>query len=236
MPSRPVQQRMDRSGMAMLVVLMIIAGLLVVGQMTMLLIDNVAQRSGSFRRTERSQYCAEEGLNLGRAWVLAESSKHGGAIPAALLTGNPPGTGLLTDPALPTEFKTKDLCSFPSQVPTTLGGQTFYGLGGTAGQSVCRLDSSLTYCGSPPCPLYRINLVDDMDEPPNGTLDPYTDHNQTIFIRSECMSNDTQTGVALNGTSQIQDTVASMEVNEAGAGNCYGPGGSGAGCGGGYAN
>ncbi len=223
--------------MAMLLVLFVILGLLVVGQMVMLLMDHVTRRSGQYRRGERGQYCAEEGLNLGRAWVLSEIALNNGGIPAALLSGMPKGMGLLADPANPDDFRAKDLCSFPSMSETTLGGVSFYGLGGGLGQSVCRLDSSLTYCGSPPCPIYRINLVDDIDELPSGTLDPYTDENMSFFIRAECMlPDDSDVSGFDGGVPEVVDAVATMEIMEAGGGNCYGPGGSGAGCGGGYAN
>ncbi len=230
--------RRDR-GVAILVVLMLIAGLLIVGQMAMLVLDQVTQRSGTFRRLEQGQYCVEEGLNLGRAWVTQNASLSGSINPI-ILTGAPlKGTGLFADPANPNDFKwalNKDLCELSSTAATTyVGGPPFFGL-----QGICRTipasDPNANWCGAAPlCPMYRINLVDDIDEPPPA-VDPYTDENQAFFIRAECMAKDVGT-TAVTGANPALDQVAFVEVNEAGGGNCYGPGGANhAGCGGGPAN
>src|SRR5579863_2245255 len=116
-------------GVALLVVLMSFEGMLVVGQMAMLLLDSVTQRSGVFRRLEQGQYCTEEGLNLGRAWVMQNASVTG-SINSTILTGVPKGKGLFVDPSNPVDFSTasaqeKDLCLLPSTlVPTVIGGQS----------------------------------------------------------------------------------------------------------------
>ncbi|MHB8417123.1 MAG: pilus assembly PilX family protein [Myxococcales bacterium] len=212
------RERTER-GMAMLIVMMIILGLMVVGALTMVVMDNVTRRSGSFRRTERSQYCAEEGLNLGRAWVAQYAAS--GSLPTAILSGTGKGDGLLTDPTNPLDFGQKangiqkDLCEFAQ---ANIGGTTVYGL-----QGICRTDPALTYCGAPPCSLYRINLIDDIDEPPSQPIDPFTDENQTFLIRAECMDNNYRVsavaGCAVTSGGQcIEDEVASAEVAEAGGG------------------
>ncbi len=205
-------------GVALLVALMVIFGLVLVGQMAMLVMDNVTQRGGTFRRVERSQYCAEEALNLGRAWVQ-EYTGMKGSLPTALLSGTGTGNGLLTDPTNPNDFGMsangiqKDLCLLPSTSPTSIGGLNVYGL-----QGICRTDSA----GKP---LYRINLVDDIDEPPSRPVDPFTDVNQTFLIRAECMDGNYQTsalaGCAVTtstGGQCVMDQVESVEVAEAGGG------------------
>ncbi len=241
-------------GVALLVVLMLLAGLLIVGQMAMLLMDNVTQRSGAFRRSEQSSYCAEEGLNLGRAWAMQNAAKSG-SINSLLLSGAPGhlGQGLLTDPANPTDFSAanvtvKDLCLIPAlpAAATTYGGVAFYGLGG-----ICRLipagSPNANWCGlgAGKCSMYRVNLVDDMDEIPPNLIDPYTDENQAFFIRSECMSENVNpqmgsfggTSYESNSAAQTLDQVAFVMVNEAGGSACPGGNrGNNAGCGGGPPN
>jgi hypothetical protein len=228
-------------GVAMLMVLMLVAGLLVLGQSAMLVMGNVAKKSGSFRRSVRAQYCADEGLNLGRAWVL-QQLKGFSALPDGLLSGNPPGTGtgagagLMADPLDINDMSspTKDLCRIPAGVATTIGGVAIPsgGLGG-----LCRTDAA----GNP---MYRINLIDDVDDPVVGGVNPFLDRDEVFLIRAECLV--PEATVVLDPTAKPPDTpenspkaqvdVAMVEVNQAGATYCYGPSGSGAGCGGGYAN
>jgi hypothetical protein len=239
-----------------MVVLMLIAGLLVVGQMAMLLLDSVTQRSGTFRRLEQGEYCAEEGLNLGRAWVM-QNAALSGSVNSMILTGPPAGvgTGLFADPSNPNDFTRlsskravpgKDLCALSSTVATAIGTQSVFGLAG-----ICRLmsinDPNNAWCvaggGTAPCPMYRINLIDDMDEMPPTQIDPYTDHNQAFFVRSECMAqnvNSITTGqkavvtpiaVTTNLETQPWDDVAFIEVLEQ-SGLTKNPGGVGGGYGG----
>jgi len=232
-------------GVALLVVLMLIAGLLVVGQMAMLLLDSVTQRSGTFRRQEQGQYCAEEGLNLGRAWVMQNAALTG-SIDSTILSGPPAslGSGLFADPANPADFKAsknKDLCILSSTVATGIGGLSVFGLGG-----LCRLipasSANSNWCGTGAgtCSMYRINLIDDMDESPTlpNKIDPYTDHNAAFFIRSECMAENVnsitanqQAVVSLilpttDLNRQPLDEVAFVEVREA-TGLTQNPGGKG---------
>lgn len=237
-------------GVALLVVLMLIAGLLVVGQMAMLLLDSVTQRSGTFRRTEQGQYCAEEGLNLGRAWVMQNAALTG-SIDSTILSGptGALGSGLLTDPSYPEDFTSagskravpgKDLCVIGA---TAIGGVAVTGLAG-----LCRLipatGPNANWCGAGAgnCAMYRLNLIDDMDETPTATnpIDPYTDHNSAFFIRSECMAEDVNSITAgnqavvapgaitglTNWTKQPMDEVAFVEVREA-TGLTQNPGGKG---------
>jgi len=239
-------------GVALMVVLMLIAGLLVVGQMAMLLLDSVTQRSGTFRRLEQGEYCAEEGLNLGRAWVM-QNAALSGSVNSTILTGPPGavGTGLFADPSNTADFSRskvphKDLCALSSTVATAIGTQSVFGLAG-----ICRLmsinDPNNAWCvaggGTAPCPMYRINLIDDMDEMPPTQIDPYTDHNQAFFIRSECMAqnvNSTTTNqqavvttivAATDLNRQPLDDVAFIEVLEQ-SGLTKNPGGVGGGYGG----
>ena len=170
---------------------MLLFGLLVVGQMAMLLLDNVTQRSGVFHRLEQGQYCAEEGLNLGRAWVMQQAAQTG-SVNTLVLSGGPPpgGTGLFVDPANPVDFQAaskKDLCLLSSTTSTPIGGVATFGLGG-----ICRLmpagDPNEKWCGAGPCALYRMDLATTLDEAPPGPIYPYVDENQAFFIRSECMA------------------------------------------------
>ncbi|MHB1845266.1 MAG: hypothetical protein ACYCWW_10580 [Deltaproteobacteria bacterium] len=168
----------------MLMVLMIILALMILGQMVMLLMNNVAKASGSFRRAQRGDYCAEEGLALGRAWVAQNAPS--GSLSASMLSGTVPvaagstvpGQGLLADPTDPTDLANKDLCSIG--VAVTIAGipSPVTGLGG-----LCRVDANNK-------PLYRVNLVDDIDESTGGKTNPWVDANGTILIRSECLSTD----------------------------------------------
>jgi hypothetical protein len=236
--------RTDERGVALLIVLMLIFGLLILGESAMLVMDNVAKKSGGFRRGQRAAYCADEGLNLGRAWVL-QQLKGVGALPDEVLSGNPAGSppsplansGLLTDSVDVADLSNpnKDLCQIPSGVPLTVAGVVLPngGLGG-----LCRTDSA----GNP---LYRINLVDDIDDPVAGGIQPFQDRNEVFLIRSECLATDSMLSwdPLLPGPPKTPTTgpgtiteVATIEVNQAGATYCYGPGGSGAGCGGGYPN
>ncbi len=161
-------KRAKRRGMAMLMVLMVVAALLVLGQLVMLLMDNVAQRSGSFRRQQRGDYCAEEGISLARAWV-AQNQAAGvlspailsGPVPAPDGTTSAPGTafpnaGLLADPTNPVDLAARDLCNI-----ATVGTPAVPGLLG-----LCRYQPGTT------ANLYRINLVDDIDEPPGRSASP----------------------------------------------------------------
>ncbi len=228
-PGRPAGTR----GVALLIVLMLTLILLVLGQTAMLLLDNVAQRSGTYRRTEVGNYCAEEGLNLARAWLLRTMGAST-QIPVQVLnaTGQTSSVslpsaqnGFLADPMEYGSLAARDLCVFP-------GGNV-----GTPPVSVpavvCRTDPSTGL------PLYRLNLIDDIDEPTGSKIDPFTDHNNVFLLRSECLAS---TSVNKKNNLTYQN-VAMIEVNQAGASSCYGnsagPSASGsnsAGCGGGYTN
>ena len=206
--------RMERSsrGVAMLIVLMIILGLIVLGQSAMLWMDHVAQSSGLYRRQEGAAYCAEEGVALGRAWVLTQMGTAPQINPLIL---NP----LLADPANPADLSlaTKDLCQIgPLALP---GGLNITGLAG-----LCRLDPQTG------APMYRINLVDDIDEPP-PTANPFQDQNNVFMIRAECQRPSMEFQIAANGTSRQTTDVAIVEVNQSGLSGCYGSGNP-AGCGG----
>ena len=206
-------------GVALLIVLMLILGLLILGQAAMLSLDQIALRSGTYRRQETGSYCAEEGLNLARAWLLKALNGATQINPLILQQ-------LLADPSDPTNDATgmqnpaKDLC----QVVTVPGPPAVAGLAG-----LCRPDPN-----SPDGLKYQINLIDDIDEqPPN--VDPFHDTNNVFFLRAECLSG----AAVLRPASGLQQTdVAMVEVNQSGASNCYGMTGSAnpAGCGGGYAN
>jgi hypothetical protein len=202
-------------GVALLVVLMIILGLIVLGQSAMLWMDRVAQSSGLYRRQEGGAYCADEGVALGRAWVLAEMGAAAQIDPQIL-------NHFLADPADPADLSSavKDLCQAP---PVTLPS----GLLVTSLAGLCRTDPA----GNP---MYSINLIDDIDEaPPN--MNPFKDGNNVFMIRSECkvpaLSYKANSGLSNNKLEQIAD-VAVVEVNQAGSTPCYGVGGL-AGCGGG---
>ncbi len=103
-----LQFRKER-GVALLIVLMLILGLLILGQAAMLSLDQIALRSGTYRRQETGSYCAEEGLNLARAWLLKALNGATQINPLVLQE-------LLADPADPTNDATgmqnpgKDLC------------------------------------------------------------------------------------------------------------------------------
>jgi hypothetical protein len=199
-------------GVALLIVLMIVLGLIILGQSAMLWLDRVAQSSGLYRRQEGGTYCAEEGGALGRAWILAQMGAAPMINPIILNT-------LLADPANPADLAlaTKDLCQIgPLVLPN---GQPITGLAG-----LCRLDP-LTGL-----PMYRINLVDDIDEPP-PTPNPFQDQNNVFMIRSECARPTLEYPVRLNGNQQQDTDVALVEVNQSGLAGCYG-GGTPAGCGG----
>jgi len=237
------RSRTDERGIALLMVLMLVAGLLVLGESAMLVMGNVAKKSGEFRRAHRGQYCADEGLNLGRAWVL-QQLKGFAALPDGVLSGSPPGTGvggppnagLLADPLDVNDMNSvnKDLCRIPAGAPTTFGGVVIPtgGLGG-----ICRLDSA----GNP---MYRINLIDDVDDPISGPVNPFLDRDEVFLIRSECLVPEATVVLdpkptfpfTAENSPRARVDVALVEVNQAGATYCYGPVGSGAGCGGGYAN
>ena len=58
----------------------------------------------------------------------------------------------------------------PRDLPRRLGG-------------ICRTDAA----GNP---LYRINLVDDIDEPPTAAINPWQDLDEVFLIRAECLSAD----------------------------------------------
>jgi hypothetical protein len=228
--------RSRERGVALLTVLLLIGGLLVLGQSAMLVMDQVAKKSGGYRRGTRALYCAEEGLNLGRAWVLQQLAGFS-ALPDGLLSGVPagvgvgPGAGLLADPVDVNDLSSpnKDLCQIPSGGPIVIGGVTVK-TGGLAG--ICRTDAAGR-------PLYRINLVDDLDEPPATGINPFQDLDEVFLIRAECLATDSVLAWDPNNPATGPKTlvdVATLEVNMAGATQCYGPAGSGAGCGGGYAN
>ncbi len=209
----------DERGVALLIVLMLILGLLILGQAAMLSLDQIAQRSGTYRRQEQGNYCAEEGLNLARAWLLR--ALNGATQINPLLEQE-----LLADPSDPTndatgmQSNTKDLC----QIVAVPGPPAVAGLFG-----LCRPDPT-----SPDGWMYQINLIDDIDEtPPN--IDPFHDTNNVFFLRAECLSGASQVRPS-NGLQQSD--VAMIEVNQSAASSCYGMTGSAnpAGCGGGYAN
>ena len=176
--------RRPAHGVAMLVALMVILALMLLGQMVMLLMNNVTKASGNYRRGQRGDYCAEEGLSLGRAWVAQNAPS--GSLSATILSGTTPATagsttpgqGLLADPTDPTDLTNKDLCqigvgaTLPG-VPTPVTGL----------QGLCRVDST----GHS---LYRVNLVDDIDESTGGKTNPWVDSNGTIIVRAECLSAD----------------------------------------------
>jgi hypothetical protein len=217
-PTRRLMFRKER-GVALLIVLMLILGLLILGQAAMLSLDQIALRSGTYRRQEAGNYCAEEGLNLARAWLLKALNGATQINPVLL-------TELLADPSDPTndatgmQSNTKDLC----QIVNVPGPPIIAGL-----HDLCRADPS-----SPTGWMYQINLIDDIDEQPPKT-DPFHDTNNVFFLRAECLSG----AAVLRPASGLQQTdVAMVEVNQSGASNCYGMTGSAnpAGCGGGYAN
>jgi hypothetical protein len=209
----------DKRGVALLIVLMLILGLLILGQAAMLSLDQIALRSGTYRRQEQGNYCAEEGLNLARAWLLKALNGATQINPLILQQ-------LLADPSDPTndatgmQSNTKDLC----QVVAVAGPPAVAGLFG-----LCRADPT-----SPDGWMYQINLIDDIDEqPPN--IDPFHDTNNVFFLRAECLSG----SALLRPSNGVQQTdVAMIEVNQSAASSCYGMTGSAnpAGCGGGYAN
>jgi len=218
-PSARMQTMHKQRGVALLIVLMLILGLLILGQAAMLSLDNIALRSGTYRRQETGNYCAEEGLNLARAWLL--KALNGATQINPVLLGQ-----LLADPSDPTndatgmQSPTKDLC----QINLVPGPPAVTGL-----VNLCRADPT-----SPTGWMYQINLIDDIDEQPPG-IDPFSDTNNVFFLRAECLAGAAQ----LRPQSGLQTTdVAMVEVNQSGASNCYGMSGSAnaAGCGGGYAN
>ena len=223
-------------GVALLIVMLILAGLLVLGQMAMLLMDRVTQRSGAFHRYLSGVPCAEEGLNLGRAWILQAMAGGSSLNPMILQGPNPgggttPGTGLLADPSDPLDLVNKDLCRMPYPGPVMIGSQKVVGLSG-----LCRTDPGGS-CTSPPCPAYRLDLIDDPDEI-TGQLNPWVDQNQVFILRAECLESGATSKGPLDskGNPTTVVDVAYVEVNQAGGSNCgvYGPGVNPAGCGGGY--
>ena len=218
LPTHRLQFRKER-GVALLIVLMLILGLLILGQATMLSLDNIALRSGTYRRQETGSYCAEEGLNLARAWLLKALNGATQINPVILQQ-------LLADPSDPTSDATgmqnvnKDLC----QIVSIAGPPAVAGL-----INLCRVDAT-----SPTGFMYQINLIDDIDEqPPN--IDPFHDTNNVFFMRAECLSG---TSVLRPSNGLQQADVAMVEVNQSAAASCYGMSGGAnpAGCGGGYAN
>ena len=222
-PSNAQRLSDNRNGVALLIVMMIILGLLILGQAAMLLLDQVALRSGTYRRQEAGGYCAEEGLNLGRAWLLGAMAGNPQLPPTTL-------NWLLADPTDPTATginglanANKDLCLIGTGMIPLASGTTIPGLSGW-----CRTDSA----GNP---LYRINLVDDLDEPPPNA-NPIKDENNVFILRAECL--DTNTILRSQATGQSNQDVAMVEINQAGSSSCYGlsSGANAAGCGGGYAN
>jgi hypothetical protein len=232
-----VEARTDSRGVALLIVLMMTLGLLILGQSAMLLLDQVAQRSGSYRRGEIGGYCAEEGLNLGRAWVLQNMNGANQLNPAVMDATDgvtppapgPPSVGLFADPFDPTSLKVRDLCAFNTTASVWPGvGAKVTGLAG-----VCRTDA----LGNN---MYRINLIDDMDEPVNTVYNPFNDKNNVFILRAECTNSASWNN---NGQGLELQDVAMIEVNQSGATSCPG-GGAGpaggstnsAGCGGGYPN
>ncbi len=208
----------NQRGVALLIVMMVILGLVILGQSAMLWLDRVAQSSGLYRRQEAGGYCAEEGLNLGRAWILQQM---GAATQLDPLILNP----LLADPANPSDLAlaTKDLCQIvgaPGTITLTSGRK----ISGLA--NLCRIDPTT---GNP---MYRINLIDDIDEPPPNA-NPFVDQDNVFLIRAECVRPSLEYKVQRAGASQQTTDVALVEVNQAGGAGCYsGPGGPG-GCGGG---
>jgi ribosome-associated protein len=200
-------------GVALLIVLMLILGLLILGQAAMLSLDQIAQRSGTYRRQQQGNYCAEEGLNLARAWLL--KALNGATVLNPILEQQ-----LLADPSDPTNdatgmhSATKDLC----QIVTVPGPPAIAGLSG-----LCRTDPSSGL------PMYQINLIDDIDEqPPN--IDPFHDTNNVFFLRAECLAN---SSVLRPNSGLQQSDVAMVEVNQSAASSCYGmqSGANPAGCG-----
>jgi hypothetical protein len=208
----------NRRGVAMLIVLMIILGLIMLGQSAMLWLDRVAQSSGLYRRQEGSSYCAEEGLNLGRAWILQQMGTAPQIDPLIL---NP----LLADPADPASLSlpSKDLCQIGPNVLLS-SGKKITGL-----LALCRIDP---VTGTS---MYRINLIDDIDENP-PTPNPFQDKNNVFLVRSECKRPSMEHTAAHNGVPTQITQVAIVEVNQAGLAGCYGNNINPAGCGGGYAN
>jgi hypothetical protein len=228
--------RPTQHGVAMLVVLMLTLGLLILGQSAMLLLDQVALRSGTYRRGEIGAYCAEEGLNLGRAWVLQNMNGSSQLNPKLLdapdgvTPPSPnPAIGFFADPFNPMSLQIKDLCAFNTTTTTWQGvGSKVTGLNG-----VCRTDA----LGNN---MYRINILDDMDEATTTQYNPFNDTNNVFIIRSECANSASWNK---NGQGLDFQDIAMIEVNQSGANSCYG-GGAGpasasnnsAGCGGGYPN
>jgi hypothetical protein len=201
----------NRRGVAMLVVLMVILGLIILGQSAMLWLDRVAQSSGLYRRQEGGAYCAEEGLNLGRAWILQQMGTAPQINPLIL---NP----LLADPANPADLAlaTKDLCQ--------IAGLPLPGVGVITGlAALCRLDPQTG------APMYRINLIDDIDEPP-PTPNPFLDTDNVFLVRAECIRPALEFKVQQNGATVQTTDVAMVEINQAGGPGCFGPGNA-AGCG-----
>jgi hypothetical protein len=194
---------------------MVIVGLVILGQSAMLWLDNVAQRSGLYRRQEGGSYCAEEGLNLGRAWILAQM---GTATQMDPLILNP----LLADPANPADLASanKDLCQITGPPGTFLlpTGRAISGL-----STLCRVDPQTG------APMYRINLIDDIDEAP-PVPNPFQDKNNVFILRAECIRPSLEYSKQLAGTPTEMTNVALIEINQAGGTGCYGPGGLG-GCG-----
>ena len=97
----------------------------------------------------------------------------------------------------PTELQNKDLCV---AAPAAIGGTATL-------QGLCRTDSAGV-------PLYRINIIDDIDENPNPgggpiIIDPYTDADSTIIIRAECRASDANQ----NDATGNYNWVATVEVS-----------------------
>jgi hypothetical protein len=207
-----MMSRRDNRGVALLVVLMIVLGLIILGQSAMLWLDRVAQTSGLYRRQEGGGYVAAEGQALGRAWVLSAMGPATVLDPQIL-------NHFLADPADPADLASpaKDLCQVgPIILPS---GLPVVGLAG-----LCRLDPQTGQ------PMYSINLIDDIDEaPPN--MNPFVDTNSVFMIRAESRRPGMNFSVSAGGTKQVTTEVSAVEVNQAGSTPCYG-GGNPAGCGG----
>ncbi len=223
-------ERTERRGVALLMVLMLLTALLVLGQMVMLLMDNVTKRSGTFRRVERGSYCAEEGLSLAKAWIAQNQA--GGVLSPQILSGSTPapsgvtsapgsphvpGTfpasaGLLADPTDNVDLANRDLCQIG-----TLGTSGINGL-----QGFCRIQPGGGSCATPHCYMYQINLVDDIDESPvaPSLVNPWVDHNGTVILRSECLWDDaTQTSRSGLRTQDTDATVSGEYIQVPAAGS-----------------
>jgi hypothetical protein len=98
-------------------------------------------------------------------------------------------------------------------------GVSIVGLAG-----LCRLDPQTGL------PMYQINLIDDIDEPPPN-MNPFVDTNNVFMIRSENRRPALEYPVMYNGKQQQETDVVLVEVNQSGSTPCYG-GGNAAGCGG----